>query len=335
MRVLVTGGCGFIGSHVVRLLLSEGASVVNLDKLTYAGNLKNLIDVAQDRRYRFVKGDICDPSVVVRAARGADGIVNLAAETHVDRSILNPGAFVRTDMLGTHVLLEEMRKQRMKFFVQVSTDEVYGSVRRGKSRETDPLHPTNPYSASKLGADRLAFSYFSTYGLRVMVTRGSNTYGPNQFPEKLIPLTILRALANQPVPIYGDGRNVRDWLHVEDHAQAICRVALKGKAGETYNVAGRNERENLWMARRILNLAPAPSSLIRFVKDRPGHDRRYALDDSKIRRELKWRPRKPDLSAGLAETVQWYRDNKPWWEPIMKKNAEFKKYLRTQYGKRW
>lgn len=335
MNVLVTGGCGFIGSHVVKLLLSKGIRVVNLDKLTYAGNPANLRGVARHPRYRFIRGDIADPAAVSKAAKGVDGIVHLAAETHVDRSILNPGAFIRTDMVGTYVLLEEMRKQRFDFFVYVSTDEVYGSIARGKFREDDPVRPTNPYSASKLGADRLAFSYFATYGLRVMITRGSNTYGPNQFPEKLIPLTIIRALTAQPIPVYGDGRNVRDWLHAEDHARAIWRAAEKGAAGEIYNISGRGERENIWVVRQILSELGAPRSLIQYVKDREGHDRRYALNDDKIRKTLGWKQTRPDVARELRKTVRWYADNRDWWEPTVKKNAAFKKYFERQYGNRW
>lgn len=335
MKVLVTGGCGFIGSHVVKLLLARGAQVVNLDKLTYAGNPANVREVARHARYKFIKGDICDPKAVSKAAKGVNGIINLAAETHVDRSILNPGAFVRTDMIGAYVLLEEMRKQNLEFFVQVSTDEVYGSISSGAFRESDPVRPTNPYSASKLGADRLAYSYFATYGLRVMITRGSNTYGPHQFPEKLIPLTIIRAMMNQPIPVYGDGRNVRDWLHAEDHARAIWEVAKKGGAGETYNISGRGERENIWIVNRILSALGAPRSLVHFVQDREGHDRRYALNDDKIRNTLSWAQSRPDVEQGLVETVRWYRSNQKWWEPVFRKDAAFKKYFDLQYKNRW
>ncbi|OGH55906.1 MAG: dTDP-glucose 4,6-dehydratase [Candidatus Lindowbacteria bacterium RIFCSPLOWO2_12_FULL_62_27] len=334
MKVLVTGGCGFIGSYVVKLLLAEGVRVVNLDKLTYAGNLANLREVERHPKYRFIRGDVCDPGAVAKAARGVDGIVHLAAETHVDRSILSPGAFVRTDMLGTYVLLEEARKQRLKFFAYVSTDEVYGSIARGKFRETDPTRPTNPYAASKLGADRLAHSYFATYGLKVVITRGSNTYGPRQFPEKLIPLTIIRALQRQPIPVYGDGRQRRDWLHAEDHARAIWRAATRGRAGETYNVSGHGERENIWMVRKILAELHAPDSLIRFVRDREGHDRRYALEDGKLRRDLGFRLSRPDIGRELRRTVRWYVDNRRWWEPVIRRNAAFKEYFKKQYGDR-
>ncbi len=335
MKVLVTGGCGFIGSHVVRLLISKGVAVVNLDKLTYAGNPENVCEAGQSRLYRFIQGDICDAKTVAGAADDVDGIINLAAETHVDRSILNPGEFVRTDMLGTYVLLEAARQAKVKFFVQVSTDEVYGSILKGKFRETDPVRPTNPYSASKLGADRLAYSYCSTYGLRVSITRGSNTYGPRQFPEKLIPLTIIRALAGEPIPVYGDGRNVRDWLHVEDHARAIWTVARRGKAGEVYNISGRCERENIWTVRKIIRALDRPLSLIQYVKDREGHDRRYALDDRKIRSELGWTRSHPDFARELVHTARWYRDNRRWWEPTVKRNAAFKAYFQRQYGGRW
>ncbi|MBI4178044.1 dTDP-glucose 4,6-dehydratase [bacterium] len=335
MKVLVTGGCGFIGSHLVRRLISQRVNVVNLDKLTYAGNPANVADVARSPRYRFVKGDICDERAVSRAAKNVDGIINLAAETHVDRSILSPGAFVRTDMLGTYVLLEEARRRKVKFFLQVSTDEVYGSVDRGAAREDSPVRPTNPYSASKLGADRLAYSYFATYGLPVVVTRGSNTYGPNQYPEKLIPLTIIRAMLGQPIPVYGDGKNVRDWLHAEDHARAIWTAARKGRPGETYNISGRCPMENIRLVRTILEELDAPASLIQFVRDREGHDRRYAIDDEKIRDELGWRQTEPHAANGVTKTVQWYVARRDWWEPLVRKNEAFNKYFEAQYGSRW
>ncbi len=335
MNILVTGGCGFIGSHVVRLLISKGIGVVNLDKLTYAGNPENVRDVGRHPKYRFIKGDICDAGVVRRAARGVDGILNLAAETHVDRSILDPGAFIRTDMIGTYVLLEEARLRRLKFFVQVSTDEVYGSVSSGKATEGSPLRPTNPYAASKLGADRLAHSYYATYGMRIIITRGSNTYGPFQFPEKLIPLTIIRALLGEPIPVYGDGRNVRDWLRAEDHAEAIWLAARRGRTGEAYNISGGSERENIWIVRKILSAAGAPEKLISYVKDREGHDRRYAMSGAKIRRELGWQPRRPDIADGIRQTVDWYRENRRWWEPVVRRNAAFRNYFDRQYGHRW
>lgn len=335
MKVLVTGGCGFIGSHLVRLLLGRGVRVVNLDKLTYSGNPANLGEWGRHPKYKFIRGDICDPSAVAKAAEGVDGVINLAAETHVDRAILNPGAFIRTDMVGTYVLLEEMRRRRLSFFVQVSTDEVYGSVSKGACRETDPVRPTNPYSASKLGGDRLAYSYFATYGLRVVITRGSNTYGPCQFPEKLIPLTAIRAILGRPIPVYGDGRNVRDWLHAEDHARAIWLAARRGRAGETYNISGRAGRENIWMVKRILAELSAPETLIQYVRDREGHDRRYALNDGKIRKELGWKQARPNTGKELAATVRWYASNRRWWEPTVKKNAAFKKYFELQYGGRW
>jgi dTDP-glucose 4,6-dehydratase len=333
MRILVTGGAGFIGSHLVRrLLTSDEHFVVNLDALRYSGNLANLATIDGHPRYVFVQADICDASVVssVLSNHRIEGIINCAAETHVDRSILEPESFARTDVMGTGVLLEEARRAGVERFLQVSTDEVYGSVEAGMSTEEDRLAPRSPYSASKAGGDLLALSYWTTYRFPVMVTRGSNTYGPNQYPEKFIPLFITNAIDDQPLPLYGDGRQRRDWLSVEDHCAAIMHVLFQGEVGQVYNVGGGNERENLDVARRMLACLGKPQSLIRFVQDRPGHDRRYAVDCSKLRR-IGWQPRVP-FEEGLSATVEWYQLNANWWRPI--KSGEFREYYEQMYGKR-
>jgi dTDP-glucose 4,6-dehydratase len=333
MRVLVTGGAGFIGSHFVRFLLRrKEAEVVNLDALRYSGNLDNLTDVARHPRYTFVHGDICDAATVDRTVRDhrVEAIVNFAAETHVDRSIVEPGGFVRTDVLGTSVLLEAARAVGVPRFVQVSTDEVYGDVPTGRSNESDPLAPRSPYAASKAGGDLLALSYFTTYGLPVMVTRGSNTFGPYQYPEKFIPLFVTNALEDQPLPLYGDGLQQRDWIYVEDHCEAIDLVLRQGAPGEAYNIGGGQERRNKEVAEAILALLGKPRSLIRHVTDRPGHDRRYALNCDKITR-LGWRPRHP-LAEALKTTVVWYRENAWWWRKI--KSGEFRAYYERLYGAR-
>jgi dTDP-glucose 4,6-dehydratase len=287
VKVLVTGGCGFIGSNFVRRLFEargDRVSVVNLDKLTYAANPANLADVAGRPNYRFLQGDIVDPDVVRVAMDGCDAVVNFAAETHVDRSLLGDASFIETDVRGVFVLLEEARRQGVRKFIQISTDEVYGSITQGSFHEESPLHPRNPYAASKAGGDRLAYSYFASYRLPVVITRASNNYGPYQYPEKLIPLFVTNAIDGQPLPLYGDGRNVRDWLYVEDHAAAIDFLLDAGEPGETYNIAGGNEAENIDITRRVLELLGRPDSLIRFVDDRQGHDRRYSLDAGKLAR---------------------------------------------------
>ncbi len=332
MRVLVTGGAGFIGSHFIRHLLRTypDCGVVNLDKLTYAGNPANLADVAADPRYRFVHGDICDPRLVREAMAGCDAVVNFAAESHVDRSIHDAGDFIRTDVFGTWVLLETARAHRVGRYLQVSTDEVYGSIARGASRETDPQRPSSPYAASKAGGDHMVLAYWTTHRLPVLVTRASNNFGPNQYPEKIIPLFITNALDDQPVPLYGDGRHVRDWLYVLDHCAALDLVLHKGAEGQVYNVGGGHEVENLALTRRILALLGKPESLIQPVADRPGHDRRYALDTSKLR-TLGWQPAHA-LEEALAATVAWYRKNEAWWRPL--KSGEFLAYYRRQYGSR-
>ncbi len=332
MRLLVTGGAGFIGSNFVRWILRTHPedTVVNLDKLTYAGNLANLADVADSPRYRFVHGDICDAKVVREAAEGVDAVVNFAAESHVDRSLMDPDAFLRTDVFGVFTLLEAVRALRIPRLLQVSTDEVYGSLATGSAREDSPLNPSNPYAAAKAGGDLLALAYFKTHRVPVVITRASNTFGPYQYPEKIIPLFITNALDNEPLPLYGDGRNVRDWLYVEDHCAALDLVLRRGGEGEVYNVGGGHELDNLALTRQILRLTGRPESLIRPVADRPGHDRRYALDSSKVR-ALGWAPRHR-FDDALVATVAWYREHEAWWRPI--KSGAFRAYYRQQYEHR-
>jgi dTDP-glucose 4,6-dehydratase len=325
VRVLVTGGAGFIGSHFVRRLAANGHDVVVLDKLTYSGNVANLEGV----RHRFVEGDIADPEAVASAAAGCEAIVNFAAESHVDRSILESFDFVHTQMRGTQTLLEYVRATRVRF-VQVSTDEVYGDLEGGgSSTEDDPLRPSSPYSATKAGGDLLVLGYVRTHGVDASITRGANTYGPNQYPEKFLPLFITNALDGEPLPVYGDGRQRREWLHVDDHCAGVELVLDRGEAGHVYNVGG-DERENLEMVQRILSLTGADESLVRHVEDRPGHDRRYSIDDAKLR-ALGWSPA-ATLDDGLAETFAWYRDNRAWWEPI--KSGEYRAYYERQYAER-
>ncbi len=329
MRIVVTGGAGFIGSNFVRHLLrtQDDVEVVNLDKLTYAGNLENLRDIEGDPRYTFVHGDICDAGVVRAALARADAVVNFAAETHVDRSISHPQDFIRTDVLGTHTLLEAVRELRVGRYVQISTDEVYGSIDEGSFTEDSDLDPSSPYSASKAGADLLALACHRTFGTPVLITRSSNNYGPFQYPEKIIPLFISNALDDQPLPVYGDGRNVRDWLHVEDNCAAIDLVLREGEPGNVYNVGGGNEVENLDLTRRILELLGKDAALVRYVTDRPGHDRRYSVDCTKLR-ALGWAPR-TSFEDGLAATAAWYRDNRAWWERL--KSGEWRAYYERQY----
>ena len=316
MKLLVTGGAGFIGSNFVRHMLAAhpALSIVNLDSLTYAGNLANLRGL--DGRHAFIRADICDEAAVRAAMRDVNAVVHFAAESHVDRSIASAAEFVRTNVQGAFVLLEAARAAGVAKFVHVSTDEVYGTLgAEGAFREDSPLAPNSPYSATKACADLLARAFFETHRLPVVITRCSNNYGPYQFPEKLIPLMILNSLAGEPLPVYGDGGHVRDWLHVSDHCRAIDLVLAKGRPGEVYNIGGHNERTNLWIVREILKLLHRDESLIRFVKDRPGHDRRYAVDSAKIERELGWRPA-CDLADGLRETVNWYLARRDWWEPV-------------------
>jgi dTDP-glucose 4,6-dehydratase len=304
--------------------------VVNLDKLTYAGNPANLADVERDPRYAFVHGDICDGKLVRDVARGVDAVVNFAASTHVDRSLVEPDEFLRTDVFGVFTLLEAVRELRIPRLLHVSTDEVYGSVARGSSREGDPLHPSNPYSASKAGGDLLALSYWHTHGVPVVITRSSNNFGPYQYPEKVVPLFVTNALEDRPLPLYGDGKNVRDWLYVLDNCAAIDVVLRHGRDGEIYNIGGGTEVENGVLTREILRLTGKPESLITPVTDRPGHDRRYSLDSTKVG-QLGWAPRYPFASA-LESTVRWYREHGAWWGPL--KSGEFRTWYERQYGHR-
>jgi len=336
MNVLLTGGCGFIGSNLVRLILAErpGWRVVNLDKLTYAGNAENLADLAGNPRYRFVRGDICNGELVADliVTERIDAVLHLAAESHVDRSILAPAIFVETNVLGTQVLLEAARELGVKRFLHVSTDEVYGSLGpTGLFTEETPLSPTSPYSASKASSDLLALAYAHTFGLPVVVTRCSNNYGPYQFPEKLIPLMIANAVRGLPLPVYGDGMNVRDWIHVEDHGRGLLAALERGVAGECYNFGAASERHNIDIVKQVLKLTGAPESLITYVKDRPGHDRRYAIDSTKAQRDLGWAPRHR-FEAALEATVSWYQERRPWWERIM--SGEYRRYYEKQYGAR-
>jgi dTDP-glucose 4,6-dehydratase len=333
-NVLVTGGAGFIGSNFIRFCLEAhpDANVVNLDALTYAGNLENLTEISASPRYRFVKADIRVPADVERVLRehAVDTVVHFAAESHVDRSILNSAAFVETNVLGTQVLLDAARKAGVERFLQVSTDEVYGSLGpSGKFTESTPVQPSSPYSATKAASDLLAIAYHRTFGFPVVVTRCSNNYGPYQFPEKLIPLMIANALDDKPLPVYGEGLNVRDWLHVFDHCRAIDLVLRQGKIGEVYNVGGNNEWRNIDIVRYLLEFLHKPLSLITYVKDRPGHDLRYAIDASKINHDLGWQP-SISFEAGLPMTIEWYQQNEPWWRRVM--SGEYREYYRKQYG---
>jgi dTDP-glucose 4,6-dehydratase len=334
-RILVTGGAGFIGSNFVRLLLERGADqVVNLDALTYAGNLENLAEVDRDPGYAFVRADIREAAAVAAAfeAHRPEVVVHFAAESHVDRSVLDATAFVQTNVVGTQVLLDVARAKGVRRFVHVSTDEVYGSLGpTGRFTEDSPLQPNSPYSASKTGSDLLVRAAFHTHGQDVVTTRCSNNYGPYQFPEKLIPLMIANALEGQGLPVYGDGRNVRDWIHVRDHCEAIVAVMERGRAGEVYNIGGDSERENLVVVREILRLAGRGEELIRYVKDRPGHDRRYAIDSGRMRDELGWTPR-IGFEAGLEQTFRWYVEHREWWERV--RSGVYREYYERQYGAR-
>jgi dTDP-glucose 4,6-dehydratase len=333
MKLLVTGGAGFIGSNFIHLVLASRPdwAVVNLDKLTYAGNLENLKDIAGDPRYRFVRGDICDEASVGAAAEGCDAMVNFAAETHVDRSIMDPVAFLRTDVEGTCVLLETLRQGKVARLLQVSTDEVYGSIAEGAADETWPAKPSSPYAASKAGGDLLCLAYYTTYGANVVITRGANNIGPYQYPEKAVPLFITNALDDIPLPLYGDGLQVRDYMHVEDHCQGLLLALEQGEPGEVYNIGAGNEMRNIDMARFLLAELGKPESLIEHVKDRPGHDRRYAVNASKLR-ALGWQP-EYDAQAALRATAKWYRENRRWWRPI-KSGERYREYYRRQYETR-
>lgn len=342
MRYLVTGGAGFIGSNFIRYIFDkygDDAQVVNLDKLTYAGIRENLAEYEGKKNYRFLQGDIANPSDVAEAYKGVDGsgvdyVVNFAAETHVDRSLMEAGTFIETDVHGVLVLLEEAKKNApgLKRFVQISTDEVYGSIDEGSFTEKDPLNPRNPYSASKAGGDRMAYAYAQTYGMPVIITRASNNFGPFQYPEKLIPLFVTNAIDDQPLPLYGDGKNVRDWLFVEDHCAAIDFLIEHGTNSEVYNIGGGNERENREITQRILELTGKPDSLIRRVADRQGHDRRYSVDTSKLQ-NLGFRMT-TDFDQALERTVRWYQTNEAWWRGIKERSAEYKAYYEKQYAGR-
>jgi len=335
VKLLVTGGAGFIGSNFIRHLHAEhaDAAIVNFDKLTYAGNLENLAEVADQQRYRFVRGDVADPEAVERVfTERFDAVVNFAAETHVDRSLEDAAPFLRTNILGTQTLLEAARRRGVERFVQVSTDEVYGSAPDGASFAEDaPLAPSSPYAASKAAADLLVASYVRTYQFPVVILRCSNNYGPYQFPEKLIPLMIANALEEKPLPVYGDGLNVRDWIYVEDHCRAIHRALLKGRVGEVYNIGGVALKTNLEVVRALLGLLGKPESLIQFVEDRPGHDRRYALDSAKLRQELGWSPCH-SFEEGIEQTVAWYRSHAAWLERC--RSGAYRDYYERHYGQR-
>ncbi len=335
VKVLVTGGAGFIGSNFVRWAVNAHADwhITTLDKLTYAGRIENLSELSGHPRHTFVRGDIADAVVSAPLVEASDLVVHFAAETHVDRSLQSAGEFIHTDVIGTFVLLEAARRApSLRRFVQISTDEVYGSVPEGASVETDELKPRNPYSASKAAADRLAYSYWASYQVPVVITRASNNYGPNQFPEKVIPLFITNLIDGVKVPLYGDGLNVRDWLHVDDHCRGIDRVIDQGIDGEVYNIGGGNEVRNVDLTRRLLALTGRGDEMIRPVADRPGHDRRYALDTSKLQ-GLGWAPQ-VTFEDGLAETVRWYQQNEWWWRPIKEQDAAFRAYYDAQYGNR-
>jgi dTDP-glucose 4,6-dehydratase len=329
LKILVTGGAGFIGSNFIRLILGKYSDyeVVNLDKLTYAGNLDNLRDIESDRRYRFVQGDICDPDVVDKVMNGVDAVVNFAAESHVDRSIGGPADFIQTDVFGTYVLLEAARQHGVGRYLQISTDEVYGSIDQGSFHETDALHPSSPYSASKAGGDMQVMAYHTTFDLPVLITRSSNNFGPYQHVEKLIPLFITNAMEGRKLPLYGSGTNVRDWIYVTDNCEGIDTVLHKGEVGEIYNIGGGNERDNITITKKILELMDKPEDLIERVSDRLGHDQRYSIDCSKAR-ALGWQP-SHDFDSALQETVSWYMDNRWWWEKL--KNTEFQQYYQEHY----
>jgi dTDP-glucose 4,6-dehydratase len=331
-KLFIAGGAGFIGSNYVRYVLDRypDAEVVNFDKLTYAGNLENLVEIADDPRYRFVRGDIGDPLAVAEAVQGCDAVVNFAAETHVDRSLLEPDSFIRTNVHGTWVLLEAALRAGVRRYLQVSTDEVYGSLSKGSARETDPLNPSSPYSASKAGGDMMVNAYFLTHGLPTIITRGSNNFGPYQYPEKAIPVFILHALDDRPLPVYGDGLNVRDWMYVLDHCSGIDTALRQGTPGEIYNVGGGNELTNRELIGRLLRLLGKPESLIQSVKDRPGHDRRYSIDCARLK-TLGWQPTHP-FDEALAQTVAWYQNNEAWWRKIQ--SGEYRDYYRKMYEER-
>ena len=332
MKILITGGAGFIGSNFVHYMIKryKDYQIINLDALTYAGNLETLKNIEAESNYQFFHGDITNTKVVESIFNeGVDAVINFAAESHVDRSITDPGIFVKTNIQGTQVLLDAAKKYGVKKYIQISTDEVYGTLGdTGYFTEETPLAPNSPYSASKAGADLLVRAYHGTFGLPINITRCSNNYGPYHFPEKLIPLMILNALNDKPLPVYGDGLNIRDWLHVEDHCRAIDLVLHKGVAGEVYNVGGHNERTNIDVVKTILDYLGKPESLIKFVEDRLGHDRRYAIDAKKLRTQLGWEP-KYTFETGLKQTIDWYLNNREWWENIL--SGDYQHYYKQQY----
>ena len=319
--LLVTGGAGFIGSNFIRYMVRKynGYKIINLDKLTYAGNLENLKDIEDIKNYRFIKGDICDRDLVedIFSGNKIDAVVNFAAESHVDRSITDPGVFIQTDVYGVFVLLEAATKYKSKVFLQISTDEVYGSIEKGSFTEDDPLAPNSPYSASKSGAEMIVRSFFKTYQTPILVTRTSNNFGPYQYPEKIIPLFVTNLIDGKKVPLYGDGMNVRDWIYVSDNCIALDMVLHKGKIGEVYNIGAGNEKPNVWITKKILEILEKPETMIEPVADRLGHDRRYSVDCSKIEKELGWKP-EVDFEEALHRTVQWYVNNEKWWRPLKK-----------------
>lgn len=330
-KYLITGGAGFIGSNFIHYLFKkyQDLKIINLDKLTYAGNLDNLKDIESDSRYRFVKGDIKDRSLLRDLMKETDIVVHFAAETHVDRSILDAGEFVLTDVFGTYILLDEAKNSGISLFIHISTDEVYGSIEYGSFSEDDPLVPSSPYAASKAGGDRLAYSYYKTYNFPVIILRPSNNYGPYQYPEKVIPLFITNALEDKSLPLYGDGKNVRDWLYVEDCCQAIDLSIKKGKIGEVYNIGASHEIQNIKIAERILEILDKPKSFIQFVKDRLGHDRRYSLNWDKIKK-IGWKP-ETSFKTGLEKTVKWYKENQGWWRKIKQKSIEYREFYKAYY----
>jgi dTDP-glucose 4,6-dehydratase len=335
MKLFVTGGAGFIGSNFIRYWLETYPEdqIVNFDALTYAGNLRNLADFETDPRYTFIKGDITDSKAVAEAMQGCDIVVHYAAETHVDRSVTGPAIFVQTNVIGTQVLLDQALKQGVKRFHHVSTDEVFGSLSLEtpeKFHEETPYSPSSPYSASKAGSDHLVRAYYHTYGLPITISNCSNNYGPYHFPEKLIPLMIVNAMADKPLPVYGDGLNVRDWVHTEDHARAVDLILHNGRVGETYCIGGESERSNIYIVKKILEILGKPESLIEYVNDRPGHDRRYAIDITKITSELGFSPRYT-IEEGLAQTISWFQENESWWREVV--SGEYQDYYKDQYGK--
>ncbi len=337
MNLLVTGGAGFIGSNFIRYILSNypDDQVINFDKLTYAGNLDNLKDIEEDPRYKFYKGDICDAKAVEKALgllEPVDAIINFAAESHVDRSILSAGDFVQTDVFGTYILLEAVKKHKISRYIHISTDEVYGSIEKGSFTEESPLKPNSPYAASKAGGDLQVRAYFKTHNLPVIITRSSNNYGPYHYPEKIIPLFITNAIQGKKLPLYGDGKNVRDWLYVEDNCAGIDLVLRNGAVGEIYNIAGESERENIDITKAILKELGLSEDLIEYVKDRPGHDRRYSIDCSKLKK-LGYKP-KVTFEQGIKQTVKWFKDNQAWWEKIKQKQAEFQRFQQDWYKNR-